>query len=58
MGKKKVPIETVLLMWTLTIFLGMFWYYLPEYLSIVSSIFLMVTLICAVISFRVTVKRK
>lgn len=58
MAKGKLPIEAVLLMWTLTIFLAMFWYYLPEYLSTLSNVFLMVTVICSVISFRVSIKRK
>lgn len=55
---KNVPIETVLLMWTLTIFMAVFWYYLPEYLGTLSDIFLMVTVICSVISFRISIKRK
>lgn len=55
---KKVPIEIVLLMWTLTIFLGMFWYYLPDYYGVLSNVFLIITAVCSVISFRVSIKRR
>lgn len=56
--KGKASIGTIMIMWAFTIFLGMFWYYLPEYLSIFSNVFLILALIASTISFRVSVKRK
>ena len=58
MTKKKVPIGAVMIMWTFTIFLGMFWYYLPANLGFLSDIFLVLPLISAAVSFRVSIRRK
>lgn len=55
--KGKASIGTVMVMWTFTIFLAMFWYYLPAYYSFLSDVFLVVALICAAVSFRVSIKR-
>lgn len=53
----KVTLGAVLLMWTFTLFLAMFWHYLPDYLNL-KVVFLFLALISSVISFKVTVTRK
>lgn len=56
--KGKATIGTLMLMWTFTVFLAMFWAYLPGYYGFMSDLFLILALISASVSFRVTIKRK
>jgi hypothetical protein len=54
----KVTQGAIIIMWTFTVFLAMFWWYLPETMALTSDIFLIVTVISAVVSFRVSITKK
>ena len=54
----KVTQGSILLMWTFTIFLAMFWWYLPETLAFIGDVFLILAVISAVVSFRISITKK
>ncbi len=54
----KVTQGAIIIMWTFTIFLAMFWWYLPATLAFISDVFLIVAVISAVVSFRISITKK
>lgn len=54
----KIAIGGVMAMWTFTVFLAMFYWYSPTYFGDLRQLFLILALISAAVSFRVSIKRK
>jgi len=54
----KVTLGAIMMMWSFTIFLAMFWWYLPAYLDPLGEVFLILAVIQSAITFRVSITKK
>jgi len=54
----KVSNGAIIIMWTFTVFLAMFWYYLPANLDFIGDLFLIMALISGAVSFRISITKR